>query len=249
MTANRLITIPFSHYCEKARWSLDACRIPFTEDGHLPMLHYLPLRRAGGQRTVPLLVCKGGQRYADSTQIAAWADSHRPGTLLPMVASERDEALQLEDEFDRKLGPPTRRWMYFQILPRRDLDHLLAHGVQRWEMLLFRATRPVVVRLMARSLKVDAEHADKDRTRIDAVFMRVAQLLADGRRYLVGDRFTIADLTFASLASPVLLPPQLPAALPTTDVFEGATRSQLETWRASPAGQFALRLYASERAS
>jgi glutathione S-transferase len=247
VVSNRLVTIPFSHYCEKARWALDACGVPFTEDGHLPMFHYLPLKRAGGQRTVPLLVCKGGQRYADSTQIAAWADSHRPGTLLPADGSQRAEALQLEDDFDLRFGPATRRWMYFQLLPRRDLVGLLAHGVPRWEMRVFRATRLFVTRMMMRGLKIDAARTERDREKIDGVFSRVAELLADGRRFLVGDRFSIADLTFAALASPILLPAQFPAALPSTDFFPDATRTQLETWRAAPAGQFALRLYAESR--
>ena len=44
----RLITIPFSHYCEKARWALDYCGVPYTEDAHLPGLHIRPTRRAGG---------------------------------------------------------------------------------------------------------------------------------------------------------------------------------------------------------
>ena len=33
----RLITIRFSHYCEKARWALDRGRIAYEERSHLPL--------------------------------------------------------------------------------------------------------------------------------------------------------------------------------------------------------------------
>ena len=32
-----LITISFSHYCEKARWALDRCGIEFRERANLPL--------------------------------------------------------------------------------------------------------------------------------------------------------------------------------------------------------------------
>ena len=35
---NRLITIPISHYCEKARWALEWSQIPYVEEKHLQVL-------------------------------------------------------------------------------------------------------------------------------------------------------------------------------------------------------------------
>ena len=40
MQANVLITIPISHYCEKARWALDRARQPYVEVRHLPLFHW-----------------------------------------------------------------------------------------------------------------------------------------------------------------------------------------------------------------
>ena len=245
----KLITIPFSHYCEKARWALDACGVAFREDGHLPMFHYLPSRLAGGGRTVPVLVTDDKQTIADSTEIVAWADARAPGSLLPADATTRADALHLEDDFDRHLGPATRRWAYFQILHRKDLDHLIVQGVPRWERIALKVARPVAVRMLTRGLKIDAAGAERSRGKIDETFSLVGELLEDGRRYLVGEQFTIADLTFAALAAPVLLPPEYPAKLPPLAEFEGVARDQIEAWRASRAGRFALRLYATERAA
>jgi glutathione S-transferase len=63
----------------------------------------------------------------------------------------------------------------------------------------------------------------------------------------VGDRFSVADLTFAALAAPVILPPQYGVALPPLEVYEREARERIETWRSSPPGQFARRIYAEHR--
>ena len=67
----RLITIPFSHYCEQARWALDRAGVSFVEEPHLPGLHLRPMRKAGGT-TVPLLVL-ADRTLRDSAEIMASA--------------------------------------------------------------------------------------------------------------------------------------------------------------------------------
>ena len=49
----RLVTIPISHYCEKARWALQRARLPYREERHVQGLHRLYARRAGGGRPSP----------------------------------------------------------------------------------------------------------------------------------------------------------------------------------------------------
>jgi glutathione S-transferase len=247
--ATRLITISFSHYCEKARWALDRVGAAYDEDGHLPLFHRLPARLAGGSNTVPILV-DGDRVIADSTDIIAWADARSPGALLPADPTDRAAALQLEDDFDLHLGPATRRWAYFQILPRKDLVQRMLGPVPRWERIAFAVTRPLAVRFVTRGLKIDAAGAERSRKKIDETFARVSDLVADGRRFLVGNRFSVADLTFAALSATVLCPPAYAAgrvALPApTDLADDA-RARIDAWRASPAGRFALRLYETER--
>ena len=45
----RLVTIPISHYCEKARWALDRAGMPYREERHVQGIHRLAARRAGGR--------------------------------------------------------------------------------------------------------------------------------------------------------------------------------------------------------
>jgi glutathione S-transferase len=241
-----LITIPYSHFCEKARWALDACGVSYVEDAHLPVFHRLATLRARAHRTVPALV-DGRTVVPDSTEIIAWADRKRPGMLLPPRDPDRADALGIEDYLDRQLGPATRRWVFFHLLDRKELVDFYVRGVPRWQAKGLRATWPLAIRLIRRDLKIHRDTEEQARAQIDAVFGDIGGLLGDGRRYLIGDRFTVADLTFAALAAPVLLPEDYGVPLPPLEAFDAAARAQIETWRRSPPGQFALRLYAEHR--
>src|SRR5205807_1393702 len=76
----RLITIPISHYCEKARWALDRGGIAYREEPHIQGLHRYYARRAGGARTAPVLVTPEGA-IGDSEHILESADAHGDPSL------------------------------------------------------------------------------------------------------------------------------------------------------------------------
>jgi glutathione S-transferase len=101
--------------------------------------------------------------------------------------------------------------------------------------------------IIRRRLDVSDETAAESRARVQAVFDEVAQRLADGRRYLVGDGFTAADLAFAALAAAVLVPTRYGIPLPQPEELPEPFASEVRLLREHPAGRFALRLYDQER--
>ncbi|MCB9549847.1 MAG: glutathione S-transferase N-terminal domain-containing protein [Myxococcales bacterium] len=245
--ARRLISIGPSHFCEKARWALQRARLPFTEELWVPGLHVWGVRRAGGQRSTPVLVL-ADEVISDSTDILAYIQSHPDAAWRP-YASEADH--RLEDDYDLRLGPHTRRLAYYHLLKdlkglREAADHWVGprSGQRRLFGLLVRPIRA----LMRASMRIDAEGAERSLASIDAVFTEVETLLADGRRYLAGDAFSGADLTFASLAAPVVLPTTYGAWLPPLETTPAPFQEVVAAHRARPAGAFALRLYADHRA-
>ena len=108
-----LITIPISHYCEKARWALDRAGVGYREQAHLQLIHWVHARRAGGGRTVPVLVTPEGV-LSESADILEYADRHAPPDrrLFPDGDALAAEARALERDFDDRLGPHGRRWMW-----------------------------------------------------------------------------------------------------------------------------------------
>jgi glutathione S-transferase len=239
-----LVTIPLSHYCEKARWALDLAGLPYREEGSLPGLHLLATRRRGG-RSTPLLVTPDGV-LKDSTDILSWIDRHH--RLYPDEPSARAEALALEDTFDQKLGPHVRRVGYFHALPDREAAlAIVTQGVPAWQRRLARPAFPLLARMLRRGLRLTPDGARRSTVKVLDVFAEVSARLADGRRYLVGDRFGAADLTFAALASPVLFPPQHPLGYGDEARRPEALRALYDELAPTPAGRHALRMYAEHR--
>ena len=248
-TAYRLVTIPPSHYCEKARWGLEYFGVGYTEERHPPMLHYGPCRRAGGGRTAPVLVTDAGV-YPDSTEILHFLDRRHANhaRLYPDHSDRRAAVDELEDLFDLKLGPHTRRLAYFHLLQHRDLFlGSVLIGASGGERFLFRASLPVIRGLMRRGMRINAESADRSLQRIREIFTTVDGILADGRSFLVGGSFTAADLTFSALAAPVLLPRGYGAPLPSLVDLPDDMLKVVEEMRSSAPGQFAMRMYRDHR--
>jgi glutathione S-transferase len=73
----RLITIPISHYSEKARWALERAEMRYREERHVQGIHRVAARRAGGGSTVPVLVTPDGA-IGRSGEILAWVDERTP---------------------------------------------------------------------------------------------------------------------------------------------------------------------------
>ncbi len=211
MEACQLVTIPFSHFCEKARWALDLARIPYREKPYVPGLHMLGTKVRGRGRSVPVLITPEGC-FTDSTDILRFVDRERRSgpQLYPTAMAGSQSAAEIEDWLDEELGPAVRLFAYRHLLPEpKALFALTGPTFSQPQRLLFRSLLPVVGKLIARSYRINDERALRARARVVGTFTRVDALLADGRKYLAGAAFSAADLTFAALAGPVLCYPEM----------------------------------------
>lgn len=244
-----LITVPLSHYCEKARWALDHAGVRYREEPHAPLLSRLATHRGAGS-SVPVLI-HDDRSLTDSTDILMHVDALRGGDCLyPRDTSLHGEVLALEDKFDTELGPHTRRWVYSELLPdKKQVRSLWSRGVPRIEASLVRIIAPLARHAVRKGYKITPASAQRSLDRVHAIFREVDQRLSDGREYLVDGRFTAADLTFASLAAPMLLPAECRAIQPSLDAVPQAMRAEIMRMRDTAAGRFALRLFAEKRAA
>lgn len=247
MPAPRLVTIPYSHYCEKARWALERGGVAFVEETHAPLFSWRGALGSGGHRTVPVLVTDDGT-LAESTDVLRWVDTHgRPPE--PYFPSGMPEVDELVSTFDRRLGPATRRVGYFHVLrgDRAHVEELLASDVPAWEARGVRALGRLLPAAIRYGLKIDEAGVVRSQKAIDEVLALVNERLGDGRRTLTGDVFTAADLTFAALAAPLVMPPAYAKRFGGASRIPAPLAAIREEVLATKAGAFAMQLYESYR--
>jgi glutathione S-transferase len=205
--------IAVSHFSEKARWALEHKSVTHARRTPPPGFH-IPLAFAlsGGRSiTLPILELEG-QRLADSSDIIAALERRFPTpALYPDDPHERRRALELEDWFDEELAPYTRRLAFYEL--RREPE-LAGEIMARAAPDLAARAGPTLVPLTRlfvgqRYRARDAAGAEYARAKILAALDRLEDELGDSR-YLVGDRFTVADLAAAALLYPLVLPPEGP---------------------------------------
>jgi glutathione S-transferase len=197
--------IEISHYNEKARWALDYKGIPHVRKAPLPGIHQLKSRQIGGAGTLPLLQMDG-QTFADSTEIIAGLERRQPDPpLYPADPADRARALELEDLCDEKLAPEVRSFLFFHVLdagPDAAIEMVGATGATG---LVLRAGFPVMKRFIGGSYGVAAERAAGSPELVRGVWDQLEEQRG-GRPFLVGDSFTIADLTAAAISHPIARP-------------------------------------------
>ncbi len=247
--AFRLITIPISHYCEKARWALERLEINYIEEPHPPLFHRLATSQSGGGTSVPVLVTKVGT-FNDSADILQYLDQITPVNqkLYPSEPKQRHKVEKLENLFNAQLGPSTRLWFYSYMLANRELIlKLFCAGVKPVEQEIFRIAFWPIQQAMRQKLNITAESAASSHDKIKRIFATVNDHLADGRTYLVGNSFSAADLTFACLAAPSVLPSQYGVKVPQLEELPSEMAATIRELRETPSGKYALRLFREER--
>ena len=189
----------FSHFNEKARWALDYKGIPHHRHAVMPGLHVLPIRQLTGDTKIPVLQI-GDEIIPDSTRILEEVDARWPSPpLYPADPEMRREAAALEHFFDEEVG-----WYFHAALFHICLDH--AGPVVRTLTMGFpvplraasRGLYPVFKRIYRRRYDISPERGELGRQKLRTGLDRIARELGDGD-YLVGDAFSVADLTAASL--------------------------------------------------
>jgi glutathione S-transferase len=199
-----------SHYNEKARWALDFKRVRHIRHSLVPGFHIPTLRRVSGQSLVPVLKLDG-EIISDSTKIIAALEQRFPDPpLYPSDPDARRRALELEDYFDEELGPYLRRWIFHLVLPYPEF--VRAAFVDHASMpvrLAHRVITPLLVPLMKRRMNITPAAAEIARVKTVAAMDRLVRELQPSG-CLVGDRFTVADLTAAALLSPLIMPLEFP---------------------------------------
>lgn len=254
---HELTGIAFSHYVEKARWALDRFAVPYRDRRVLPVFHGLAVYRihrgklgradtASTRFSTPVLRTDRGDILCDSADIIRYVSDRFAPPSAKLYGAAGVE--QLEQQFHDHLGPYSRRMVYGVLFADQKLLHAITrNNVGRIQAFAFRLAYPLVRVALRRVLGVDPVRVARAIDRVREQFDAVSALLRDGRPFLLGDHFTAADLAFACLAAPAVVPPEYSAWMPPLSDFAAEVRARTAEFRQTLAGAFALRMFAEER--
>jgi glutathione S-transferase len=197
----------FSNFNEKARWALDYKGVAHVRHSLLPGA---PRAMAFSRRgTLPVLDLDGERIMDSSAIIAALEKSHPEPALYPSDPSERAAALELEEFFDEQAGHELRRAGFYDWRGSPGfVSGLLGTGQGRAVRAFVRAALPGAMIYARRRYRIYPADAERARAKLGTALDRIqAERNASG--YLVGERFSVADLTAASLLYALAWPAEL----------------------------------------
>lgn len=202
----QLYDFAFSHYCEKARWALDFKGIAYTPHHLLPGFHMSVTRKIAPRSCVPILVAESTV-VQDSTEIINFLEQTAPDPpLTPANPDQAREAIEWEEYLDEEIGVTLRRWFYFHTLQDRGRAmSFLCQGASRPRRVLFGLAFAPIRRAMIGMMDIHPEPAKEAEGRFLAALEKLDNALAH-RAFLVGDRFSRADLTACALLRPLCRP-------------------------------------------
>lgn len=266
----QLLTIPYSHFCELAKFALSLAHLDYDEAGYPPGAHILPalatrLPATGPKRVaqnsstivsgataVPLLALPSGEFFPDSWSIVEYVSRTRPelGSVPP----------SLKQTLDTELGPLTRQACYAMLLKpsnREIWNGLVTHGSGwLWRFTYFLAgpkiTKEMVTMFASHDAAKNAECETKLRDCFDRMWADVQNLMPPRASFMNGDSPGLADVAVATLTAPVLLPEKYCGGT-YVEYFRRMIEQdeesglRIESYRATPLGQYCMRVYEAAR--
>ena len=243
-----MITFPPSLDCELSRFLLTHYRVSYDERRHVIIFSSFATLWHGYTLLFPLAY---SDRYRLDTarKMIDYFDPLCPADRnLLLAGADRTTVESDWTLFNSTLGGATAVFAYYYLLPHRDIMiRPLSDGAPDFEVSAVRWAYPVFSGLLSLLLRLTASRAAAALDQIRMVVASVDARLADGRRYLVGDRFSLSDMAFAVALAPLVLPDNNGAPLPPLAEMPTAMQSLNAELRARPSGRFALRIYQDHR--
>jgi glutathione S-transferase len=240
--------LEISHYNEKVRWALDYKGVPHVRRAVTPALQELTARRLRAGRTLPILQING-RTIGDSTKIIEAIERRWPDPpLYPADPEQRNRALDLEEYFDERCGHDLRRVLFNDNLAEPEKFFALLYGADHPRIGLLRTISPVFCQVVKQRFRIRPETVEKSREIVRTAFEKIeAEVGPSG--YLVSESFTVADLTAASILSPVVVPPQFPYIKLHPDERTAESRRFRDSLKDRPGFKWVEDMYARHRAT
>lgn len=216
-----LYQLHWSHYVEKVRWALDYKGVawsaididPFTKRQMQHLKCKLTVDSGRSLHVVPTIHDEDTDTVvADSSTILEYLERTYPTpALYPTDRVEYEDVKRWMLWLDSTLGLFARRLGYTQIALERPgilaslfVPHLT--GARGSDSLRAKIGGVIIGGVLSRRFRFPHNRADRVFEQLEQCLL-IADARLRSREYLVGERFTAADLTLAALSRPVLLLP------------------------------------------
>jgi glutathione S-transferase len=238
--------LEISHYNEKVRWALDYKRVRHVRRAVTPALQELRARRLRAGRTVPILQVNG-RAIGDSTKIIEEIERRWPEPpLYPSDPAERRRALELEEYFDESCGHDLRRVLFNDNLAEPEKFLGMLYGPDHPRLGLLAALSPVLAPVVKWRYEIRPDRVAHSREVVRAALHKVEAEVGPGG-YLVGDSFTVADLTAASILAVLVVPPEFPYIKLGPDERAAQSREFRDSLKDRPGFKWVENMYARHR--
>ena len=180
MSTTKLITMYLSPWSERVRWALKFKGLAYEKENYEPGVDEEKIKKLTGQNMVPVLLADG-KVIPDSSAILEWLEDARPEpALLPRAEKDRAQVTLWEELAIGVLGPQARTLINGRLL---------------------RSSEPEMQKA-GQYFGAKYGHSEYAEQQARLTVKRVLVSLKDtlsGRQYLVGEAFSRADLTTASM--------------------------------------------------
>lgn len=237
---------------EIARWVLDLNGTPYKSESHAPYMSTIAISKLTGSKgraNGPALITTDSLIYTTNSLVQYYEQRALPSKkLLPADPLKKKEVLDLYNLFIGEYDENVKKYVYAEFLRHPPIARqLFTRGVSFNEKLTYRVNFSTISGQLIKELNLENNKPEERLEAIRKIFSQVSGLLADGRKYLTGSTLTIADIAFASVSSPLILPEEFGGVVAKINDLPEELRKAVIELRKTAAGQFVLDIYQEDR--
>ena len=239
---------------EIARWVLDLNDILYKDEPHAPILSAAIINKLTGQQGLnnnPVLIKTDALIYSTDSIVKYFDQRSLPSKrLVPADPQKKKEVMDLYNLFNGDYEYAISRYVYSLMIPNRSFATSVITKRIPWnEKLTCKLSYTSLSGTLQKELNLAESTPGERLAYIKTIFKQVDDLLSDRRRYLTGDKLTLADIAFASVSAPLIVPYEFGGVVPEINDTPDELRKAINELRTTAAGQFVLRLYYEDRPS
>ncbi|MEP7144620.1 MAG: cytochrome P450 [Ferruginibacter sp.] len=237
---------------EIARWILDLNGMLYKDELHAPHLFTTRVHKLTGDkshRNSPVLINTDALIYTTNSVLHYYGQRNIHGKkLLPDDPLKQKEVLDLYNLFANELGDAVTKYVYAAFLPHPKIARrVFTKGVPFNEKLAYMIKYSAISGALSRELELAATSQEERLAFIKKIFEQVSNTLADDRKYIAGATLTLADIAFAAVAAPLVLPEEFGGVMAGMEQLPDELAKAVVELRKTRAGQFILDLYQEDR--